>query len=107
MWNQDGADELINRIRLVDETISNCYNIAASNKSDFGQVNMTQNETERANVTEKKDAPKNSTMCKTEKARLREVHGEVRSKLSNYLDEIKESSDVFSDESIVKNGLTP
>ena len=44
-------------------------------------------------------------MCKTQKAKLKEVHETIKVELGEYLDGIKESSDLFSQASITKNGL--
>jgi hypothetical protein len=106
MWNNITAEELGNKVKLADETITACFMAASPNKSmneSMGikanaSANSTQNETE---------GPKNATMCKAQKAKLKEVHTSIKEELSKFLDEIKEAQDMFSEGSISKNGLKP
>jgi len=75
---------------------------ARFNSSKSKNATAAKNDT---GTPEEKDGPKMATMCKSEKAELMAVHNEIKDELADYLEVVKSSTDVFSQQAIEKKGL--
>ena len=48
-----------------------------------------------------------ATMCMKEKKDLMNVHNEIKAEMADFLEVVKDGSDVFSQQSILKKGIKP